>query len=120
MLQTRLEAARQVYNTCLGEAKRRVGLVRQSKAFQRARALPKDDPARRTLFREARAASTCSEYALHAYVAQLQQSWLGDHLDSNTCQKLASRAYSAANRLLLGKARRVRFKGRHQLDTVEG
>src|SRR5260370_10045112 len=46
--------------------------------------------------------------------------WLGDHLDSLTLQKRASRAYGAANRLLLGTARRVRFKGRHQLDTVEG
>src|SRR5258706_14881188 len=46
--------------------------------------------------------------------------WLGDHLDSLTLQKLASRAYGAANRLLLGTARRVRFKGRPQLDTVEG
>src|SRR5258706_853752 len=46
--------------------------------------------------------------------------WLGDHLDSLTLQKLASRGYGAANRLLLGTARRVRFKGRHQLDTVAG
>jgi hypothetical protein len=36
VLLARLEAARQVYNACLGEAKRRVGLVRQSKAFQQA------------------------------------------------------------------------------------
>jgi putative transposase len=120
VLLARLEAARQVYNACLGEARRRVGLVRQSKTFQRARALPQGDPARRSLFAEARAASACSEYALHAYVDQLRQSWLGEHLDSNTCQKLATRAYGAANRLLLGKARRVRFKGRHQLDTLEG
>src|SRR5215472_15170811 len=116
----RLEAARQVYNACLGEAKRRVELVRQSKAFQRARTLQPDDPTRRTLFAQARAASACSEYGLHAYADQLRQSWPGDHLDSTTCQKLATRAYAAANRLLLGTARRVRFKGRHQLDTVEG
>ena len=109
VLLARLEAARQVYNACLGEAKRRVGLVRQSKAFQRARALPKDDQARRTLFAQARSASVCSEYSLHAYADQLRQSWLGEHLDSNTGQKLATRAYQAANRLLLGKARRVRF-----------
>jgi hypothetical protein len=120
VLLARLEAARQVYNACLGETKRRAGLVRQSKAFHRARALPQDDPARRTLFARARAVSACSEYALHAYVDQLRQSWLGEHLDSNTCQKLATRAYQTANRLLLGKARRVRFKGRHQLDTIEG
>jgi putative transposase len=119
-LLARLEAARQVYNACLGEARTRVRLVRQSKAFQRARTLPRDDPTRKTLFAQARAQHAFSDYALHAYVQPMGHTWLGDHLDSLTLQKLASRAYGAANRLLLGKAHRVRFKGRHQLDTVEG
>src|SRR5215472_1265614 len=120
ILLARLEAARQVYNACLGEARTRVRLVRESKAFQHARMLPRDDPARKERFREARAQHDCSEYALHAYAQQFGQSWLANHLDSLVIQTLASRAYRAANRLLLGKARRVRFKGRHQLDTVEG
>ena len=118
-LLARLEAARQVRVTCLGQARRRVRLVRESKAFQHARTLPRDDPARKALFREARAEGGFSEYALHAYAQQFGHSWLGEHLDSHVIQTLASRAYRAAN-LLLGKARRVRFKGRHQLDTVEG
>ena len=54
-LLARLEAARQVYNACLGEARRRVRLVRESKAYQHARTLPRDDPARKERFREARA-----------------------------------------------------------------
>ena len=119
-LLARLEAARQVYNACLGEARTRVRLVRESKAFQHARTLPRDDPARKVRFREARAQHACSEYALHAYAQQFGHSWLGEHLDSLAIQALASRAYRAANRLLVGKARRVRFKGKHQLDTVEG
>src|SRR5260221_4719258 len=119
-LLARLEAARQVYNACLGEARQRVRLVRESKAFQRARTLPRDDAARKMLFAQARAQHAFSDYALHAYVQPMGHAWLGDHLDSLTLQKLASRAYGAANRLLLGPARRVRFKGRHQLDTVEG
>src|SRR5260221_9303610 len=120
-LLARLEAARQVYNACLGEARTRVRLVRESKAFQRARTLPRDDAARKTLFAQARAQHAFSAYALHTYVQAIGHTWLGDHLDSLTLQKLASRAYGAANRLLLvGTARRVRFKGRHQLDTVEG
>jgi putative transposase len=119
-LLARLEAARQVYNACLGEARGRVRLVRESKAFQHARTLPRDDPARKTLFAQARQQHAFSAYALHAYVQPMGQAWLGEHLDSLTLQKLASRAYGAANRLLLGTARRVRFKGRHQLDTVEG
>src|SRR5215472_12948861 len=119
-LLARLEAARQVYNACLGQARRRVRLVRESKAFQHARTLPRDDPARKDHFSQARAQHGCSEYALHAYAQQFGHSWLGAHLDSLAIQTLASRAYRAANRLLLGQARRVRFKGRHQLDTVEG
>src|SRR5262245_136361 len=63
MLLARLEAARQVYNACLGEARKRVRLVRASKAFQHARTLPRDDPARKERFREARAQHDCSEYA---------------------------------------------------------
>jgi len=119
-LLARLEAARQVYNACLGQARRRVRLVRESSAYQRARMLPRDDPARKALFAHARSQHAFSEYALHAYAQQFGQSWLGEHLDSLTLQKLASRAYGAANRLLLGRAKRVRFKGRHQLDSVEG
>src|SRR5258706_16040946 len=67
-LLARLEAARQVYNACLGEARTRVRLVRQSKAFQRARTLPRDDPTPKTLFSQARAPHAVSAYALHAYV----------------------------------------------------
>ena len=119
-LLARLEAARQVYNACLGEARKRVRLVRESKAFQHARTLSRGDPARKTRFRAARAQHAFSEYALHDYAQQFGHAWLGEHLDSLTIQTLASRAYRAANRLLLGQARRVRFKGKQQLDTVEG
>ena len=61
ILLARLEAARQVYNACLGEARRRVRLVRQAKAFQRARILPRDDPTRQTLFAQARAQHAFSD-----------------------------------------------------------
>src|SRR5215468_1029370 len=119
-LLARLEAARQVYNACLGEARKRVRLVRESKAFQQARTLSRDDPERTRLFRAARAQHAFSDYDLQAYAQQFGHAWLGEHLDSHVLQKLATRAYGAANRLLLGRARRVGFKGRHQRDSVEG
>jgi putative transposase len=119
-LLARLEAARQVYNACLREARTRARLVREAKVFQRARALSKDDPERKRLFREARAHHAFSDYALQAYVQPFLLSWLGEHLDSHTIQKLATRAYAAANRVLVGKAKRVRFKGKAQLDSIEG
>src|SRR5215469_13430437 len=114
ILLARLEAARQVYNACLGEARKRARLVRESKAFQRARTLSKDDPERKRLFREARAQHTFSDYALQAYAKPFLHSWLGEQLDSPVLQKLASRAYGAANRVLVGQAKRVRFKGQQQ------
>ena len=40
-LNARFEAARQLYNACLDEAKRRLELLRQSKDFQKARKMSK-------------------------------------------------------------------------------
>ena len=91
MLLARLEAARQVYNACLGQARSRVRLVRESAAFQRALTLPREDPERKRLFAQARTQCHFSEYALHAYAQPLGQSWLGEHLDSLTIQKLSIR-----------------------------
>ena len=119
-LLARLEAARQVYNACLGEARQRLQLVRESKAFQRARALSREDPERARLFRAARAQHAFSDYALQANAQQFGHAWPGEHLDSHVIQKLATRAYGSANRLLVGQAKRVRFKGKAQLDSVEG
>jgi hypothetical protein len=50
----RLEAGRQLYNAVLGEAVRRLQLIRQSKIFQTAIKLRKDNPNRKKLFTEAR------------------------------------------------------------------
>src|SRR5690242_3473629 len=77
ILLARLEAARQVYNACLGEARKRVQLVRESKAFRAARTLSRDDPERTQLFRAARAQHAFSDYALQAYAQPLGHSWLG-------------------------------------------
>jgi transposase len=117
---SRLEAARQLYNACLGEAMRRVKLIRQSKDFNRARSLKPNNPERKVLFKRARERYDFSEYALHSYVTCLRHSWLGDHIDSNTAQKLATRAYKAVEKVLFGKAKKVRFKGKNQMDSVEG
>ena len=98
----------------------RVRLVRESKAFQRARTLSRDDPERKRLFAQARQQHAFSQYALHDVATPFLPSWLGEHLDSHVSQTLATRAYGAANRLLLRRAKRVRFKGKQQVDIVEG
>jgi len=118
-LLARLEAARQVYNACLGQSLKRLALLRQSKAYRRARKAPRGTARTRAL-REAKAAVGFGEYDLHAYAAQLNHSWIGGHLDINTIQKLATRAFKAVQQYGFGKRGRPRFKGRNQMDTVEG
>jgi transposase len=109
-----------MYNALLDEAMRRGRLIRQSKDFNRARTLAPNNPERKVLFKRARERYNFSEYALHSESTKLRQSWIGEHLDSNTVQKLATRAYKAVEKVLFGKAKKVRFKGKNQLDSVEG
>ena len=132
-LLARLEAARQVYNACLGESLKRLGLLRQSKAHQAAQRMPRGRTgkgatqkqrnaakARARTFRDANKAVGFREYDLHAYAKQFNHCWLGEHLDINTIQKLATRAFKAVQQHSFGKRGRPRFKGRNQMDSVEG
>jgi transposase len=118
-LLARLESARQVLNACLGESLRRLALLRQSKAFRAARAIPKGFE-RNLAFKKANEDHGFREYDLHAYAAQFGHSWIGEHLDSLTIQALASRVFRAAQRHAFGKAGRPRFKNYGQVDSVEG
>src|SRR5258708_2118188 len=119
VLLARLEAARQVYNACLGQALARREKMLHSRVYQQARAMH-SGKARSQAFAEARAACGFGEYDLHSYAAQFGHSWLGDHLDSLVVQKLASRAFEAVEQYHFGKHGRPRFKSYGQLDSVEG
>ncbi|MBC8228906.1 transposase [bacterium] len=124
-LNARFEAARQLYNACLSEAKQRLELLRQSKAFQETRSMPKTvngkpNKERTEAFKALNAKFGFTEYDIHAYTIEIRNSWLGDHIDSATAQKLASRAFKAVQRIAFGQAKRVRFKGKNQLKSVEG
>jgi len=127
VLAVRFDAARQAYNACLAEALRRLALLRQSRAAQEALALPKGKKgsaawqARAAAFRRADELVGFREYDLHAWAAEhIAHEWLGEHLDSLTLQKLATRAFQAAQQYAVGKRGKPRFKGRHHLDSVEG
>jgi len=121
-LRAHFEAARCLYNALLGEAMNRLKQMRIDKRWQQARGIPKaHKQERQALFSELRLEYGFSEYALHAYATKARTSWIADHLDSNTAQTLATRAYQAANRVCLGQAKNVRFKsGGRGLDSIEG
>lgn len=115
----RLEFARQLYNACLGEGLRRLALMRQSKAYQSARYIPKDkahSKQRNQAFGEARKSYQFSDYDLQAYAATIKIGWIG----SSVVQKVATRSFGAVSQYAFGKSGKPRFKGRGQFDSVEG
>jgi hypothetical protein len=121
-LRAHFEAARCLYNALLGEAMKRMTQMRADPRWQEVRRIPKMHKQERTTrFSQLRLEYGFSEYGLHAYATKARCAWIADHLDSNTAQKLATRAYQAANRVCLGQAKKVRFKSRGRgLDSLEG
>src|SRR5713226_293733 len=120
-LRAHFEAGRCLYNALLGEAMKRLRAMRSDPAWQEARAIPQaQKQERREAFSRLRQAYGFSEYALHEFAKTANCAWIADHIDSIMAQTLATRAYQAANRVCLGKAKNVRFKSKGRgLDSVE-
>jgi putative transposase len=122
-LLSRFQAARQLYNACLGEAMVRMNLVRNSWAYKQAKNLPKAQKKQRTqAFNNARITYRYSEYELHSYATIVSQKskWIADKLDSNTQQTLASRAFRTSEKVWFGFAKKVRYKVPARFKSVEG
>lgn len=119
-LLVRLDCARQLYNACLSEALRRLNLMRESKAFNESRKLPKGKD-KTASFRELNEKYGFREYDLHSFAAKVKNKChFKQHLDINTCQKVATRAFKAVQEYAFDKRGRPRFKGWNQFDSVEG
>lgn len=119
-LNTMFFASQQVYNACLGEALNRLKLLRDSRAYRAALRLPKG-AARTRAFSAAREAVGFTEYALHTYFNQrVRKNWIRAHVSSPVGQNLATRAFNAVDQHALGLKGRPRFKGKGQVNSIEG
>lgn len=118
-LEAAFEVGRQAYNALLSETLRRLELLRESRAYQSARRIPRSKG--RTLrLRELRRRHGLRQFDLYHWNAlKLTPSWLSEHLDSHTIRALAERAFKAIEEHELGRRGRPRFKGRNQLDSLE-
>ena len=125
-LDTRLNAARHLYNACLQECLRRLDLMKQSKAWQAARAMPatvdkRHNKARSQAFGAEleRFGFTSREIEKHALSCR-NACWIGDHLGSHDTQTTSLRAFRAAEQYAFGKRGRPRFKSLNRLNSIEG
>ncbi len=145
-LKARFNAGMRLLNACLNEANIRMKLVRNSEAFKQALKLtkivqgkdrnPVANPERIKAFAQARAAARFTEYELHSFatVVANESKWIAEKLDANTQrefggestlspdtrQKLATRAFNAVEKVLLGKAKSFRYKVHSRFRSMEG
>jgi len=122
-LLSRFQAGRQLYNALLSESVARLELVRKSLAYQRAKNTPRGNKKERnSAFAEARIDCRYSEYDLHSYAALVAKSskWIAEKLDAQAVQKLATRAFLASERVMLGLSKKVRFKVPSRFRSIEG
>lgn len=127
VLSVRFEAGRQLYNAVLGEALRRLDLMKQSKAWQSARKMPSGAPkspeqkARTEAFVLIAKSIGFTDYDIQSYATQCKNAcWIGAHLDAHTTQKIATRAFLAAQRYQFRAAGRPRFKPKWKvLESME-
>ena len=128
----RLDAARNVYNASLGEALRRLDLMRESLDWQRARAMaatlgsnakgkPIPNKERSELFHATQIRFGFAAASIQKFAETCRDCcWIGEHLGSHDTQTTSLRAFKAVQQYAFGKRGRPRFKGFRRLHSVEG
>ncbi len=118
----RFQAGRQLYNGCLTEAIKRMEELRNSVEYQAAKQLPLKSKQRSEAFSSARKQYRFTDYEMQAFATVMgnRAVWIAQKIDSNSVQTLATRAFRAAERVLFGKAKKVRFKVPNRFNSIEG
>jgi putative transposase len=137
-LSIRLDAARNIYNACLGESLRRLDLMRESKAWQAAQLMPNhsaqaidksknraqlkaDNKTRADAFKAVEDKFEFNSCAIQKFGELCRDGcWIGDHLCSHDTQTTTLRAFRAAEQYAFGKRGRPCFKRFNQLESIEG
>jgi len=118
VLDKRLEISRTIYNSCLGELYKRYHYMRQSKEYTEVFEMDKGKD-RNKQFNELNKKYNLTEYSLHQFVKPIQKHFK-QNIDSFTTQKIATRCFSAFQKLILHTANKVYFKKYGEMNSIEG
>ena len=118
IIKKKLNIARQIYNACLGEALKGLHRVQADKEYQELLKQPKSKE-RSARLKEIELAHGYSEYQLQKWAKQCDCHFEGQ-VGSALTQKLASRAFDAVEKVHYHKAKKVNFKKKEELISVEG
>ena len=120
-LLSRLQAARQLYNSCLGEALIRLRQVRNSEPYKQARNT-KDKEQRIELYHQADKENRFTDYDMKTFATLTanRSKWMSEKLGAHEKQSIGTRAFKAVKKLQLGQAKKVRYKVPSRYRSIEG
>ena len=118
ILDKRLDIGRRIYNACLNELGKRYRLMVESKEYQRAVKIPKNEN-RNLVLQELNKKYRLTEYSLHDFVKRMQHHFSKD-LDSFTVQKIATRCFKAFKGQIYHTAKKIHSKKYGELHSMEG
>lgn len=113
--------SRKMYNAVLGEMMNVVKTAKRSTEWRAARKI-KDKEERSLAFAEIKLKYGLFEYHFSEYVSRMREGnqEFKDNVGSHVAQKIVKRAWKAASGYLYAKAKRVRFKSKHDDFSFEG
>ena len=114
--------AKAIYNDCLNECLKRYHKLVHDKKYQELLKEYKTSNNKRELIKKLNDIALSygySEYSMHEYVKKPYENF-NKKLGSHECQKLATRAYKAVERLRYHQADKVNFKGKYDSISIEG
>lgn len=114
-LNKRFEKCRKIYNSCITELLKRYNHMRESKAYQNN--CKSKDKDRNKVFNELNVKYGLTEYSLYGFVVPMYNYF---NIDSKTAQAMASRAFSAFQKLMFHQANRVNYIKYNELYSIEG
>jgi putative transposase len=119
-LEIRLNAARNLYNACLGESLRRLRLIRESLDWQRACEMAKGKE-RTAIFGNVKERFDFNSASIQKFAQTCRDAcWIGEHLGSHDTQTTSLRAFRAVEMYAFGKRGKPRFKSFNRLHSIEG
>lgn len=119
------DLGRILYNACLGESLRRLKLVKQDKFYKETIAIKKDTPENKKLrsdnFKFLNEKYGFKNSSIQSFAVKCKnESKFLDQLGVHVVQKIATTAFKAVQKVALGKAKKVRFKRKGELVSLEG
>lgn len=114
-IDTRFEAARQLYNAALGELLDRVDLMHESKAWQYA----ESNEERSEIQKDFDLDLTARQFSNSFRKSNFTGTWLHDHMQTGVANKVIERAYEAVMNWMYGRKGRPNFKVKGDMRSVE-